>query len=149
MLILLLSGCSSSRRGWAGPEPGCSGNLLLLTAILTLTWVTWVMKDRPWSSRPRYPPATGDQVEGGPTGSQHLAAYLHETLFFANDSAHQNFGAVLASLLIIGGGLGHRSYRQMRDGLKGCWCEVRLTMKEWNGRASPVRPSDHFTSPAR
>lgn len=84
-------------------------SLLLLSAVLTLTWVTWVMKRPPMVQQaPGYPPVirtTKWKVAlNGIAVISWLTFMVIWLFFFANDfSLYQNFGAVLASLLIIGG----------------------------------------------
>jgi hypothetical protein len=84
-------------------------SLLLLTALLTLTWVTWVMKRPPMVQQaPGYPPiirmSKWKLALNGIAVISWLTFMVIWLFFFANDfSLYQNFGAVLASLLIIGG----------------------------------------------
>jgi hypothetical protein len=84
-------------------------SLLLLTAVLTLTWITWVMKRPPIVQQAQgYPPIIRRSKWKVALNGIALISWLTFMViwlfFFANDfNLYQNFGAVLASLLIVGG----------------------------------------------
>ncbi len=84
-------------------------SLLLLIGAMTLTWVTWAMKRPPVVQQmPGYPPVMRISRWKAALSGIAVIAWLSFLViwlfFFANDfSLYQNFGAILASLLIVGG----------------------------------------------
>jgi hypothetical protein len=98
------------------PEMGWGQNLavfllslLVVSAILVLTWVTWAMERPPTVQQaPGYPPMVRPPKWKAALNGSAVIFWLSFMIiwlfFFANDfSLYQNFGVVLASLLVIGG----------------------------------------------
>ncbi len=84
-------------------------SLLLLIALLAVTWVTWGLKHPPlypqptaygqYYQRPRWKVALG-----GATVIAWAAFIVVWLFFYASEfTLYQNLGAVLASLLVVGG----------------------------------------------
>ena len=84
-------------------------SLLVISATLILTWVTWVMERPPLVQQAQGYPQVGRAPRwkvafNGIAVIFWLSFMIIWLFFYAHDfSLYQNFGVVLASLLVIGG----------------------------------------------